>query len=196
MLEGNARTGSFDDHLALLGRTLAGLRLLVLCGVSGSGKSTALRYLLAHHPDFAGRPASAFAGPALDWRRARFETEVVMVDEVRRPQELARLRRLLARGHTLLVASHLPAPLHRLAGAGLPRLVLRTDADPGKLGRHLRQRGCRVSPGVLAEFCARYGASYTDADIVLERSPGSADFDQAWRRFRRFARLEVQSCGR
>ena len=44
----------FDDYLGLGREAFRRTRLIVFAGISGSGKSTALKFLCDHHPEFAG----------------------------------------------------------------------------------------------------------------------------------------------
>ena len=87
----------FDDFLGLRGLELRGVRLLVFAGVSGSGKSTAMRFLEREHPQFRGMRGAALspesAPDALGDSR-RF----VLVEEVHRPRELKAVAQLLAAG--------------------------------------------------------------------------------------------------
>lgn len=161
-----------DDFLGLLERDLSSARALVLCGRSGSGKSTLLRHLLARHPDLRARPSRVLAGrPLPPAPRLLVPGEVVLVDEVHTLRELAGVFAIAARGARVLVASHLPPLAHaplRLLG---PMVVARTDRDLAKLGRYLSARGLGASEEDLARFACRFGASYTDLDILLESYP-------------------------
>ena len=178
----------FDDHLGLLERSLSDRRLIAFTGMSGSGKSTYIDALLAGHPEFRDRPVTRVGPTPIDWTSVRPTTALVVIDEVARSGEVVRLASLLAGGHTLLVASHLPERLLRLLGARWPTLALRTDGTPAKLARSLERRGITFSPDLLSHFVATYGSNYTDLDIVLEWG-GGADFDVAYRRFRRTASI-------
>ena len=120
----------------------------------------------------------------------RGERELVawLGNELATATDLRHLVTLLGRGNRVLAASHLPtawlAPLRlrwRVA-------AFRTDRDPAKLGRHLDRLGVAWSPRTLAAYTARYGASYTELDLIRERHPGP-DFDRSYRRFHRFERI-------
>jgi hypothetical protein len=56
----------------------------------------------------------------------------------------------------------------------------------------LIERGVRFTTERVQEFGQVHGANYTDLEIILERSDGK-DFDLAFERFRRSARIERQS---
>ncbi len=189
-MTGLAQSGRFDDHLGLLARDLSDVRLLALHGVSGSGKSTAIAWLLQAHPAFRGRPCSHITGPAIDWRRLDRSTELVVVDECRGLRDLGGLVRLLGRGHRVLAASHLPLATSRVLGLAWPVLALATDRDPAKIERYLKTRGAAFSAGRVRTLCARFGASYAWVDLILEFD-GGRDFDRAYNRFERCCRVEV-----
>lgn len=184
-----------DDFLGLLGADLAGLRALVLTGRSGSGKSTLLRHLAAHHPALRDEPVRVLSGrPLPRVPRDVRPGEWVLVDEVLTRPELGRLLRLAARGARLLVASHLEPWAHlplRLFG---PLAVHRTDRDPAKLGRHLARRGLEAAPRDVARFARRYGASYTDLEILLECYP-TGTFAQRLARFERSHQVALEPAG-
>ena len=57
----------FDDFLQLKAASFRSTRLAVFTGVSGSGKSTAIQWLIQHHPDFQNRPIERVIGGGLDW---------------------------------------------------------------------------------------------------------------------------------
>ena len=156
----------YDDFLGLLGRDFSRHRLVLFCGASGSGKSTAIRFLLERHPDFNG-------------------TDVMVMDEV----HAGNLHRLAANvmGRRVLAASHFPlAWISALPGI----TVFRTDRDRGKIARYLRALGVSASSEAVEAYVRRFGATYTDVDIILERYPAPR-FDIALARFQRFCRLRL-----
>ncbi len=158
---------AFDDYLGL-GVAPLGARTLVFRGRSGSGKSCYIRWLRQHHPDCA---------------------DAAVIDELLCWRDLTRLLRAFpATATPVLIASHLPAAAHLLLRPCGTLRVYRLDGLRGKLPAWLAARGLHASPSTLAEFHARYGANYTDAEIVLERYPG-ASFDAAWALFRRECRI-------
>ena len=162
----------FDDFLGLAARDFSCHRLIAFVGESGSGKSTAIRFLMERHPDFAGR------------RR-----DVVVVDEVLRVVDLARLWQLARRGATLLVASHLPAAWFHALGALVGGTVFRTDRDLGKISRYLQRRNVAASGWALEAYVRRFGSTYTDVDIILERFP-SGSFDASLAKFLRLCSVK------
>lgn len=184
---------AYDDFLGLDRLALGHLRLVVLTGCSGSGKSTTLAHLLGAHPDFARRRHSLIerhtvpgrGAPALSAVLAAQTgslSEVVAVDELLEPADLPSVARLLRRGHVVVAASHLPAAWWLPFRVLWPTRALRTDRDPGKIARHLERLGVTHSHHSVALFCRRWGANFTDCEIVLEWD-GGRDFDRALARF-------------
>lgn len=166
-------TDRFDDYLGLARRSFAGLHAVTFHGRSGAGKSTAVAYLLAHHPDFSG---SHGAG-------------LTVFDDLEAAHQVSRIAAALRQGRRVLAACHFHAawllPLRlrwRLAAFDLDHL-------PAKIERWLDVRGIAHTPGAVAAFCRLFGANYTDAEIIVERAPGES-FDVALRRFLRQCRLE------
>ncbi|MEM6929936.1 MAG: hypothetical protein AAF602_23565 [Myxococcota bacterium] len=180
------------DFARLGERTSRRDRWLALGGPSGSGKSTLTRWLLSTHRGWQG-PSLVVQhdGPRLDLAPARAlrSPHIVLVDEVVTIGQLGEVAGLLARGHRLLVCSHLPAVCHlplRLAGPG--RFVSTAVAGEAKIARELEQRGLRFTPRAVRTYLRRFGPVYPEIDIVLERCP-SDDFDRALRRFDKFHRV-------
>jgi len=166
----------FDDALGLAGRSFAGVDLVSFHGRSGSGKSTAIRYLLARHPDFQAE------------NRAARSREVTVFDDLLTPCEIGDILRALRRGHRVLAACHFPR--RWLAPLRLPwrTAAIDLDAYPEKIGRWLTARNIPHTPEAVHHFCRCYGANYTDAAIILERFPDQS-FDQALSRFMRECRI-------
>lgn len=178
----------FDDYLGLERIDLARFRLLVFTGRSGSGKSTAIEHLLKSHHCFRGRESAvlrrpSFAGPS-------GLPGVVAVDDLVEPRELGVVVDLLRSGRTILVASHLDAAWYRVLSLFVPTIFFRTDADEAKIGRYLERRGVAASGDATRAYVRRFGATYTDADIILERYPGRS-FDDALDRFERYCGVEL-----
>jgi hypothetical protein len=160
----------FDDALALAERDFSGTRVLVLCGESGSGKSSAIRFLMHRHRHF------------------RDDANLLVIEELRGWRDLAVFISALCSGRRLLVASHLPLRLHRCLGMFTPTAVIALDHHPEKIRRWLRAHAVACSDDALAAFCSRFGANYTDARLILQHAEASS-FDQALGRFLRQCQL-------
>lgn len=163
----------FDDTLGLGRETFPSARLIVFAGISGSGKSTALKFLCDHHPAFSAgtRQWLWMMGTVPDVRPIRGH-RLVVVDELCHPRQLPVVARLLRQNQTVAVASHLRAAWFwpfRLAGVCR---YYSTDCDRDKIARHLERLGVPHTAGAVTEFCRRHGASFVDLDCILERHPG------------------------
>lgn len=154
----------FDDFLGLAARDFSRHRLVVFVGRSGSGKSTAIGFVRQRHPAFE------------------------VMDELRRLADLERLRAPLQRGARMLVASHVAAGWFLALRPFMRVAVFRTDRDEGKIARYLHGRRIAASAPAVAAYVRRFGATYTDVDLILERFP-SASFDASLRLFTRFCSL-------
>jgi hypothetical protein len=161
----------FDDALGLGSLELRGVRVIVLCGDSGSGKSSAIQYLLHAHPELAHDPA------------------LRIIEELRGWRDLKVFFAQLQRGQRLLIASHLPPLLHRLLSLLARTRIVELDRHPVKISRWLAARGIPYSDASVHSFCAQFGPNYSDAALIL-RHTGSASFDQALGRFRRQCSLQ------
>jgi energy-coupling factor transporter ATP-binding protein EcfA2 len=182
----------FDDYLGLDRIDLAPFRLLVFTGRSGSGKSTAIEHLLSSHPSFHGRECAVLRRPRFE--RTGWLPGVVAVDDLVELRELRVVADLLRSGRTILVASHLDPAWFRVLALFVPAKFFRTDADPAKIGRYFARRGVAASEQATLAYVRRFGATYTDADIILERYPGRS-FDEALDRFERYCAVEVHPVG-
>jgi hypothetical protein len=179
----------FDDFLGLAGQSFDGVFLVVFVGESGSGKSTAMHYLETEHPSYAGRGCRwVRIAPGSSLSIIPNDAPIIFIDEIRSFGNLCRLFRSARRGARLVVASHVGG------WAFLPfRLfgrvrIFRTDRAIAKLERYLQAQGVTFSAESLKRFASIYGATYTDLEIILERS-GRRDFDAALRKFETFDRL-------
>jgi hypothetical protein len=178
----------FDDSHRLDAADFSRTRLVAFCGMSGSGKTTAIRRLCETHRDFCDRAAVVVA-PA-EAACAADRGALLVVEEVRRPSEVRQLWPALRRGATLLVASHVRpawfAPL-RLAA---PIRTYAVDDDWRTIARHLERRGIPHTPEAVREYCRAYGANYVDADLIVERYPEES-FDQALVQFQHHCRIQL-----
>lgn len=163
----------FDDYLGLARRSFAGCDAVSFHGRSGSGKSSAIAWLLEHHPDFRGEGAR----------------EAAVLDDLLGPHQVPTILRRLRHGRRVLAACHfhprwlLPLRLRwRVASFDLDRI-------PAKVERRLDDLGIPYTGDAVAVFCRRFGANYTDLEIVLEYARGPS-FDAALDRFLRECRVE------
>lgn len=173
----------FDDFLGLDARDLSRCRRMLFHGLSGSGKTTAIEHLLA--TQFRDREVHRVAGPPYSAAPAAVQPgAVVAVDEIESLRDLRHLLPLVRLDATLMIATHVAPALFPVVGI-FPDAVFRTDGDREKLGRHLARRNVAASPAAIREYCRRFGATYTDADLILERYP-ERSFDAALARFLKF----------
>jgi energy-coupling factor transporter ATP-binding protein EcfA2 len=178
------------DFLHLRHQSFSKHCLLVFTGASGSGKSTALRFLEETHPEFQNQQLSWILGSPISWETAEIDATTVFIDELHNLKDAARTYWLVATGKRVVVASHLPGwvfwPLRVLGRVA----IFKTDTQTEKLDHYLRHRQIEFSPEALRAFASKYRATYTDLEIILERSPGQS-FDQALKSFERFNSLSV-----
>ncbi len=158
----------FDDFLGLAGRDLSPFRLVVFHGRSGSGKSTAIRYLLENQ-----------------FR----QKHVAVIDEITTFRDFIRRRHELNGEGPILVASHVDPRWFQLLVSG-PMAVFRTDGDGSKIDRYLRRLGIEASRSSVQLYVRMFGATYTDVDLILERCP-SPSFDRALSTFLKFHRIDT-----
>jgi hypothetical protein len=161
----------FVDTLGLGESDFANTRVLVLCGESGSGKSSAIRFLMQRHRHYRG------------------DARVRVIEELRGWRDLGVFLRALVHRDRLLVASHLPAWLHRGLGILARTRVIALDCHPQKISHWLAAHDVGFSDAAVAEFCRRFGANYTDARLILQHAQATS-FDQALGRFLRQCRLQ------
>jgi hypothetical protein len=172
----------------LNGRDLSRCRRVLFYGRSGSGKSTAIEHLL--ETQFVHRARRYLLGPPFDRLvRPLDRGTVIVVDEIESFRDLRQLLPLLRVDATLLIATHVAPAWFPLAGC-FPDAVFRTDADSEKIGRYLARRNLTASSSAVLEYCRRFGATYTDVDLILERYP-HLGFDEALGRFLKFDCIDL-----
>jgi energy-coupling factor transporter ATP-binding protein EcfA2 len=154
----------FDDFLALAGRDFSSHDLVIFHGRSGSGKSTAIEFLRRNNP----------------------HVSYEVVDEITTFRDLGKLLR--ARRGPVLVATHVHPLWLRILKPFARAVIFRTDRDSAKLLRYFDARSISASSTAIALYVREFGATYTDAEVILERYP-SASFDASYARFRKFCRL-------
>lgn len=168
-----------DDYLGLLHQPLAGLRMMVFFGASGSGKSSQIK-LLQRHPELAGRDVVHCTPTSMPLG----QQDVVVLDEIQTLRDCRCLSSALRSSRLLLVASHVDPRMLWPWRFRVPTRCFRIDSLSHKLARAMRDRGIRFSQAALQRFVAHFGANYTDLDIVLEQA-GVDDLDQALALFTR-----------
>ena len=179
---------TFDDAFRLDAADFRRTRLVAFCGVSGAGKTTAIRRLCQTHRDFRDRdalvasPAEACAAPG----RGR----LFVIEEVRQRRDLGAIWTLLRRDATLLVASHLAPPWFAPFRLAAPIRTYALDDDWRKIARYLDRRQIPHSDDAVRAYCRRYGANYFDAELIIERYP-DASFDLALAQFERRCRIHL-----
>jgi RNase adaptor protein for sRNA GlmZ degradation len=156
----------FDDFLALGDRDFATHDLVIFHGRSGSGKSTAIQFLQRRNP----------------------HVPYQIVDEITTFRDLGKILR--THGGPLLIATHVHPLWLRVLKPLARAVIFRTDRDSGKLHRYFNERSVRASAEAVALYVREFGATYTDAELILERYP-SASFDQSYARFRKFCRMSA-----
>jgi hypothetical protein len=182
-----------DDFLGLRRIDFSMTRMVLFHGISGSGKSTAIRFLAEHHTDFEDVSFDTLSGPPFRSGPPRPRRPLI-IDEILRPRDLVDLMPSMMRAGKILVATHVsPLWLLPLRIRGRQR-VFRTDAPSEKLARHLQRNGIAASETALARYETIFGATYTDLDVILERCP-SPTLDESLRRFERFCRIECTPFG-
>lgn len=182
----------FDDFLGLKEEEFQGTRLIVLTGMSGSGKSTALKFLADQHPAFREQPWEWIWALGKKWNpRPIRKKRLVVVDEVVSVRQLPGVLRLLQQNRTVAVASHLPQACFWPFQLFFQTRHFRTDKDMSKISRELARQGIPSTPHAVSEFCRQYGANYVDLECILERHPGR-DFGHALQLSRKLDRLGIE----
>ncbi len=181
---------ALDDYLGLLTQPLQGLRLLLFHGESGSGKSSQIRLLIESHPALRDRELQT-----LNAQQTPAVADITVIEELRGWADTRVLTPALRRSRLLLVASHVEPRWLWPWRLRVRHRCFRLDARIDKLVRWLRQRNIMFSDAALRAFVARYGANYTDLEIVLDHAPGAAgtppvSFDAAWAVFCRGTRID------
>ncbi|MDE0820418.1 MAG: hypothetical protein OSA95_04825 [Opitutales bacterium] len=165
----------FDDFLGLGKEVFDRTRLIILTGISGSGKTTALKFLANHHAAFLDQPQhwiwsmckTLNPSPVRDKR-------LVLLDEIVGVHQLACVFQLLRDNQTLAVASHLHPAWFLPFRLAFKSRHFHTDHDTAKIQGLLHRRGISHTSTAISEFFGRHGASYVDLECILERHPGKS----------------------
>ncbi|MDF1824156.1 MAG: hypothetical protein P1U68_05915 [Verrucomicrobiales bacterium] len=136
-------------------------RCIVLCGVSGAGKSTAIQWLQERHGG------------------GRFQ----VIDEVRSIAELRVAVRKVKADSSILIASHAFPLAHRFIRSWrMPQEIFVMDRNRGQIEAWLMGRGIRFSPEAVSRFLKTYRASFVDLEIIVAAFP-SDHFDESLHQF-------------
>lgn len=181
---------ALDDYLGLLTQPLRGLRLLLFHGESGSGKSSQIQLLIDAHPELRGRERQT-----IDAQQMPAAADITVIEELRGWADTQVLSPALRRSQLVLVASHIEPRWLWPWRWRVPHRCYRLDARVDKLARWLTKRNILFGAAALRAFVDRYGANYTDLEIVLGQAPGGSgglpiSFDAAWAGFCRGSRIE------
>jgi len=163
---------NFDDYLGLAGESLEGYQLVVFTGISGSGKTTYMQWLRQSYSDSSGQLSQWLNIEQQGWQ-AEYHARYLFIDELCRFTDLYHLNRLLRNGYRLVVASHLPPAVVKAVTIGIKAIYFRTDTQAEKLTGFLHQSGIGFTESSLQQYRARYGLSYSPAQIMLEYTNAS-----------------------
>lgn len=184
-------TRPFDDFLGLENTDFKDVRLIAFCGISGSGKSRALRFLENQHPDFQNRRTVWIDPGTRSGGFAGVHRQLVIMDEIRNKSQLASLRTLLRLGNTVAVASHVHPWQFWPLRLFWRTKVFKTDQSRDKIARFLDQSDVSFSRDAIEQYCQVFGANYLDACHIMERYPGQS-FDAALQRFFKFCGMQPE----
>ena len=185
----NFEQHTYDDFLGLSSLDVNRFELIVLSGISGSGKSSAMEFLSRRSELVRLQACHWIEGEPLPWNE-EYDAEWLLVDEVVRWADLLQVRRLLERGHRIIMASHLPDFVVRFGLIGFTMKLLRTDGQSDKLLRYLERNRINFDQQSLAQFTRYYGQSYNTMSVMLEYS-GVSDLSLALKQFQRQCRMTL-----
>jgi len=159
----------FDDYLGLSKQGLKDYQLIVFTGISGSGKTSYMEWLRQSHMDLSGQVSRWINIEQQGWP-PEFDVPYLFIDEICRLTDLYQLNRLLRNGCKVVVANHIAPSLLKAVSSGAKAIYFRTDTQDIKLINFLRQSGIDFTESSLQQYCARYGLSYSPAQIMLEHT--------------------------
>jgi hypothetical protein len=193
MIKRESNIPQFDDFLGLGRQSFEQTDLLIFHGVSGSGKSSNLKFLAYHHPFFRDM--------SVHWiwtKHKRFNIQsvqsykLVVVDEIVSPIQLPAVYSLLKTNQTVAIASHISPMWFKLFFRHNRTISYQTDASTKKLSNYLKTRGIPHSTKVLRQFANQYGSNYVDLQCMLEAYP-CENFDDAFRYNQKFNNIKCFS---
>lgn len=184
------RIHGFDDFLGLRAQDFADVRLVAFAGASGSGKTSCMDFLTRIHADYAGRDAFHINPGLSGGIELPGPHRLLCADDVVTMAEFGAVLSFLRRGGCAVITTHLPHTVLQAARLFGRARIFRTDRDATKLSRWLEARRIDCSPQVLADYVARYRASYTDMRLILEHTGETASFDRAFHSFHKFCKID------
>jgi len=141
-------------------------RLVVFTGISGSGKSSAIQYLVSRFPEITKQGVESIAGERLKWKSS-YSARWLLVDEVVSLRDAWIIKQLVERGHRVIAASHLSVPVFKTICLSIDGLYFRTDDASDKLARYISNQGVEYDESSMKQFIDQFGQSYTTLDVVL-----------------------------
>jgi hypothetical protein len=174
---------NYDDFLGLREYDFSSSRLIAFSGVSGSGKSTAIEYLLTKHPNLNAIDYETIDSTPIHWKKS-YAQRWLVIDEIISLSDTFHLFRLLCKGHRIIVASHVSPGLLKFILCWTKAHFFQTDEEMEKLLRYLQKRNIYCSEETMEKFCRQYRSNYIDLDIILEHVSG-VDFDIIYKQFQR-----------
>lgn len=180
----------YDDFLGLNVQRFHRRDLIVFYGGSGSGKSTAIEFLLNNHPDFSDMEYFTMRPRISGWEAVPHNIEHVVVDEVFSLTDMTKIAAVLTKNRKVIVASHLQPVFFHLFFPHVNKKIFITDKESGKLASYLREKDITFSHAALERYVKRYKATYTDMEIILEHTKEN-DLDRALVKFEKFCSMRL-----
>ena len=182
----------FLDYSKFRDIRLAQYNLIVFCGNSGSGKSTAIEILVnihCEHFTFVFVDISIIGTPDVVAKYCVASSNTyLIIDEIWKPSQLHNLRVLSRRGYKIIVASHVSPWVSKLLLMYSRSLTINLDACNNKLERYLDHRGISYSKAVMRSYQNKYGNVFTELQIILVHCP-SKNLDYSYAKFHKFNRI-------
>jgi hypothetical protein len=184
----------FIDTLDFNRHDFGQYQLTLLTGESGSGKSTAIEYLINSNRD---KQVFRYLDVAVlecrdsigQYYPVAEQNLVLVVDEVWSLAHIKQLRDWVKAGYRFVVASHAHAFLSRALLITTRSKLFNLDACQHKLPCYLSAKGIGFTSQSLKQYRQLYGNVFTELQIILEHYPDS-HFDEAFNRFHKFNQID------